>query len=63
MSDFLQAILSSPGRKYIMAVSGFLLGVFMLFHAAGNSFIFYGKTALNAYAEHLHSLGPLIPAA
>ncbi|MCI5212566.1 MAG: succinate dehydrogenase, partial [Candidatus Electrothrix sp. ATG2] len=29
----------------------------------GNSFIFQGKAAFNAYAEHLHSLGPLVPVA
>lgn len=63
MSDFLQRALSSLGRKYIMAVTGALLGFFLLVHAAGNSFIFQGKAAFNAYAEHLHSLGPLIPVA
>ena len=63
MSDFLQRVLSSLGRKYIMAVTGALLGVFLLVHAAGNSFIFQGKNTFNAYAEHLHSLGPLVPVA
>ena len=60
MFDFLQGTLSSLGRKYTMAVTGFLLGVFLLTHAAGNSFIFQGKAAFNAYAEQLHSLGPLV---
>ena len=63
MPDVLQRMLSSLGRKYVMAVTGFLLGVFLLFHAAGNSFIFKGKAALNAYADLLHSSGPLIPVA
>jgi succinate dehydrogenase / fumarate reductase cytochrome b subunit len=63
MFDFLQGTLSSLGRKYTMAVTGFLLGVFLLIHAAGNSFIFLGKAAFNAYAEQLHSLGPLVPVA
>ena len=64
MFDFLQGTLSSLGRKYTVAVTGFLLGVFLLVHAAGNSFIFQGKEAFNAYAEQLHSsLGPLVPAA
>ena len=62
MVDFLKGIFSSLGRKYIMALTGFLLGVFLLIHAAGNSFIFQGKAAFNAYAEQLHSLGPLVPA-
>lgn len=51
------------GRKYIMALSGFFLAVFLLFHAAGNSFIFQGKAALNAYADLLHSSGPLVSVA
>ncbi|MCI5167680.1 MAG: succinate dehydrogenase [Candidatus Electrothrix sp. GM3_4] len=63
MFDFLQGTLSSLGRKYTMAVTGLLLGVFLLIHAVGNSFIFLGKAAFNAYAEQLHSLGPLVPAA
>ena len=63
MFDFLQGTLTSLGRKYTMAVSGFFLGVFLLTHAAGNSFIFQGKAAFNAYAEQLHSLGLLVPVA
>ncbi|RWX45686.1 succinate dehydrogenase subunit C [Candidatus Electrothrix aarhusensis] len=63
MFDFLQGTLSSLGRKYTMAVTGFLLGVFLLIHAVGNSFVFIGKDAFNAYAEQLHSLGPLVPVA
>ncbi|WP_339134031.1 MAG: succinate dehydrogenase cytochrome b subunit [Candidatus Electrothrix sp. GW3-4] len=62
MFDFLQGTLSSLGRKYTMALTGFFLGVFLLSHAVGNSFIFQGKAAFNAYAEQLHSLGPLVPA-
>ncbi|MCI5121206.1 MAG: succinate dehydrogenase [Candidatus Electrothrix sp. AUS4] len=61
MVDFLKGTFSPLGRKYIMALTGFLLGVFLLMHAAGNSFIFQGKAAFNAYAERLHSLGPLVP--
>ncbi len=52
---------SSLGKKYIMAATGFLLGGFLLIHAAGNSVIFQGRAAFNAYAERLHSLGPLVP--
>lgn len=64
MLDFLQGMLLSLGRKYVMAATGFLLGVFLVIHAAGNSFVFRGKAALNAYAEQLHSSGgPLIPSA
>ncbi len=60
MSGFLQNCTSSLGRKYIMALTGLLLGGFLLIHAIGNSFIFQGRDAFIAYAEHLHSLGLLI---
>ena len=63
MFDLLKGALSSLGRKYIMAITGLFLGVFLLFHAAGNSSLFQGKAAFNAYAEQLHSLGPLVPIA
>jgi succinate dehydrogenase / fumarate reductase cytochrome b subunit len=60
MFDLLQGARSSLGRKYIMAVTGVFLGVFLFFHAAGNSILFHGKVAFNAYAAQLHSLGPLV---
>ncbi len=60
MSWFKQTCLSSVGKKYIMAITGFMLGGFLLVHAAGNSSIFFGRHAFNSYAEHLHSLGFLV---
>ena len=51
---------SSVGRKVMMAVSGFFLLGFIVAHLAGNSTIFAGSNWLNAYAEHLHALGPLL---
>jgi succinate dehydrogenase / fumarate reductase, cytochrome b subunit len=49
---------STVGRKILMSISGQLLILFVLVHLIGNSTIFFG--ALNAYAEHLHSLPPLV---
>lgn len=43
-----------------MAVSGFLLGVFILVHLAGNATIFAGGAVFLSYAEHLHALGPFL---
>ncbi len=63
MSWFIQTCTSSLGKKYIMAITGLMLGGFLLVHAAGNSSIFWGRSAFLSYAEHLHSLGPLIPVA
>ena len=60
MSWFTQTVFSSLGKKYIMALTGLMLGGFLLVHAAGNSSIFFGRTAFLSYAEHLHALGPLL---
>lgn len=57
MSWLTQTLQSSLGKKYIMAVTGLLLGGFLLVHAAGNATIFFGRKAFLSYAEHLHSLG------
>ncbi len=43
-----------------MAVTGLLLGSFLLFHAAGNSLILYNQAIFATYAEHLQSLGLLL---
>lgn len=51
---------SSIGKKTMMAVSGFSFCGFLVAHLAGNLTLYGGKDAFNAYAEHLHSLGPLI---
>jgi len=49
---------SSVGRKLLMSISGQLLIIFILIHLAGNSTIYFGW--INAYAEHLHSLPPVV---
>jgi succinate dehydrogenase / fumarate reductase cytochrome b subunit len=51
---------SSVGRKVLMAVSGFFLLGFIVAHLIGNSTIFVGAGWINAYAEHLHDLGPFV---
>lgn len=48
------------GRKVLMAITGQLMVLFALVHLLGNSSIFIGPNGINAYAEHLHSLGPLV---
>jgi succinate dehydrogenase / fumarate reductase cytochrome b subunit len=61
MHWMISTLKSSIGKKSIMAGSGLLLGLFLLTHLAGNATSFLGREAFNSYAEHLHSLGPLIP--
>ncbi len=63
MSWFSRTLSSSLGKKYLMAVTGLFLGLFLLVHSAGNSTIFFGRKLFLSYAEHLHSLGFLIPIA
>ena len=51
---------SVVGRKVLMAISGMFMLLFVVAHLLGNATIFAGAPALNAYAEKLHSLGPLV---
>jgi len=51
---------SSLGKKFIMAVSGFVLFLFVLGHLAGNLQIFLGPEAINRYGHFLQSNPELI---
>jgi succinate dehydrogenase / fumarate reductase cytochrome b subunit len=51
---------STVGRKILMAVTGLCLIGFITVHLLGNLSVFAGPDGINAYAEHLHSLGPLV---
>ncbi len=54
---------SLVGKKIIMAVTGLLLLLFVLFHLTANLEIFLGREALNRWAATLDSLGLLLWAA
>jgi len=45
---------NSAGKKILMAITGQMMFLFLIIHAAGNSMIYISR--LNAYAENLHSL-------
>jgi succinate dehydrogenase / fumarate reductase, cytochrome b subunit len=51
---------SSLGKKYIMAVSGLLLFLFVIAHMLGNLQIFLGKEFINSYAHFLKSSPELL---
>ena len=51
---------SSVGRKILVAVTGLMLVAFICIHLLGNLSLFAGADAINAYAEKLHSLGPVV---
>jgi succinate dehydrogenase / fumarate reductase cytochrome b subunit len=51
---------SSIGKKFTVAATGLILIVYVLGHLLGNLQIYRSADSLNAYAEFLHSLGPLL---
>lgn len=53
---------SSIGRKYVMAVTGLSLVLFLLVHLAGNLTLYISDAAFNGYAAALEA-NPLLPLA
>jgi succinate dehydrogenase / fumarate reductase cytochrome b subunit len=51
---------SSLGKKYIMAITGFILYAFVVFHMLGNLQTFLGQEVVNRYASFLKSLPELL---
>ena len=51
---------SSIGRKWIVAITGIVLVLFVIGHLLGNLSIFVGPDAMNAYAAFLKSTGELL---
>jgi len=50
-----QIVGSSLGKKYLMAISGAVLFLFVLGHLAGNLQVFLGPEAINRYGHFLQS--------
>jgi len=55
----MQLFRSTVGRKIVVAISGQMMVFFVIAHLLGNSSIFF-PGGINAYAEHLHALPPLV---
>ena len=51
---------SSIGKKFIVALTGIILILFIVGHLLGNLQIFLGPDWINSYAEHLRALGPFL---
>lgn len=51
---------SSLGKKYLMAISGFALFLFVVGHMLGNLQIFLGPEMINAYGDFLQSKPELV---
>jgi succinate dehydrogenase / fumarate reductase, cytochrome b subunit len=54
---------SSLGKKYLMAISGMALFIFVIGHMLGNLQVFLGPEAFNAYGHFLQSKPELVWAA
>ena len=55
MNLFSRAYHSSLGKKYVMAITGLLLFLFVIVHMAGNLQVYLGREPMNAYAALLAS--------
>ena len=60
MNLFARAYRSSLGKKYIMAITGLLLFLFVIVHMLGNLQVYLGPEQMNAYAALLKSKPALL---
>src|SRR6476619_4465507 len=51
---------SSLGKKYVMAISGLIMFLFVIGHLAGNLQVFLGPESINRYGHFLQSNPELI---
>jgi succinate dehydrogenase cytochrome b subunit len=63
MGWWLETMPASVGKKSFMAVTGLCFLGFLCVHLMGNLSLYGGAGAFTAYAQKLHSLGPLVVAA
>lgn len=56
MAKYYQISIPSIVKKYLMAITGAILTLFVLAHMAGNLQLFLGPNAINAYAHTLQNL-------
>jgi succinate dehydrogenase / fumarate reductase, cytochrome b subunit len=58
----LQFFRSSIGLKYVMAISGVVLMIYVLLHMIGNLKLYLGPESINSYSEWLRDVGePALP--
>ena len=60
MNLFSRVFRSSLGKKYVMAITGLLLFLFVIVHMAGNLQVFLGREPMNEYAALLASKPALL---
>jgi len=60
MSWLSKFLTSSIGKKFIMAVTGSFLLIFLIIHLIGNFTLFFGPNTFNGYVKTLDVIKPLI---
>ncbi len=60
MNDLIRPLKTSVGSKYLMALTGLGLTLFVIVHMVGNLLVFVGRDALNQYAHMLKESGELL---
>lgn len=60
MGWFFKFVNSSIGKKFMMAITGSFLLIFLIIHFIGNITLFFGANAFNAYVSTLDVIKPLI---
>ena len=60
MYDLIRPWRTSVGSKYLMALTGLGLTLFVIVHMLGNLLVFAGRDALNSYAHMLKENGELL---
>jgi succinate dehydrogenase / fumarate reductase cytochrome b subunit len=59
--DIKQLLLSSIGKKLLLATSGLVMFLlFLIPHMGGNILFLFGPDLFNTYAHHLHQLVPVV---
>jgi len=53
-------LFSSIGKKFVVALTGAAMVLFVIGHLLGNFTIFFGPDMINSYAMHLRDLGPFL---
>jgi succinate dehydrogenase / fumarate reductase cytochrome b subunit len=57
VNGFFSFFQSSVGKKFVVAITGIILILFVIGHLIGNLQIFLGPDWINSYAQHLRDLG------
>jgi len=60
MNWLVKTLMSSIGKKQVMAVTGLAFCLFVGVHLAGNLTLFAGKESFLSYVDHLHSVEALV---